>query len=61
MTEPHHYDHVHVCLPVHTIWLHFMYSLGCFLITRRPACPDLRVRSESVVDPSTENQTFLVE
>ena len=25
MTEPHHYDLVHICLYVHAIWLHFIY------------------------------------
>ena len=33
---------IHVCLIVHATWLHFTYSLGCFLLTLRPACPDPR-------------------
>ena len=33
---------IHVCLPVHAIWLYFTYSLGYFLSNPRPACPDFR-------------------
>ena len=33
MPEPCHYNLVQVCLHVHAIWLHFTYSLGCFLMT----------------------------
>ena len=33
MSEPHHYDPVHICLLVHATWLNFTYSLGCFLTT----------------------------
>jgi len=33
MTETCHNDPVHVWLLAHATWLHFMYSLGCFLTT----------------------------
>jgi len=48
MTEPCHYDHVHVWLPIHVTWLHFTYSLDCFPTIPRPTCQDLRVRNGSV-------------
>ena len=31
--EPHHFNPVHVWLPVHANWLHLTYSLGYFLTT----------------------------
>ena len=42
---------IHMYLPVHATWLHFTYSLDCFLTTPRLAC---LVKACIVVESSVE-------
>ena len=58
-----HTFHVHMCLFVHSTWLHFTYSWDCFRITPGSACPDFGAWSLwilSVVDQSSAVKVWII-